>query len=53
VPHGDMMLAGNVGLLRAYAAHDARVREAVEFRLGRVPGARTNVIESRPPAPEL
>jgi uncharacterized protein (DUF1786 family) len=34
VPHGDMMLTGNVGLLRAYAAHDARVREAVEQRLG-------------------
>jgi uncharacterized protein (DUF1786 family) len=34
VPHGDMMLAGNLGLLRAYAAHDAGVREAVERRLG-------------------
>ena len=34
VPHGDMMLAGNLGLLRAYAAHDTRVREAVEQRLG-------------------
>jgi uncharacterized protein (DUF1786 family) len=34
VPHGDMMLAGNLGLLRAYAAHDERVREAVERRLG-------------------
>jgi uncharacterized protein (DUF1786 family) len=34
VPHGDMMLAGNLGLLRAYAAHDADVREAVERRLG-------------------
>jgi uncharacterized protein (DUF1786 family) len=53
VPHGDMMLAGNVGLLRAYAAHDSHVREAVEHRLGRVPGARLDVIESRPPAPEL
>jgi hypothetical protein len=29
-----MMLAGNLGLLRAYAAHDAEVREAVERRLG-------------------
>jgi uncharacterized protein (DUF1786 family) len=34
VPHGDMMLAGNFGLLRAYAAHDERVREGVERRLG-------------------
>jgi hypothetical protein len=34
VPHGDMMLTGNFGLLRAYAAHDPRVREAVEYRLG-------------------
>jgi uncharacterized protein (DUF1786 family) len=34
VPHGDMMLAGNLGLLRAYAAHDDGVREAVERRLG-------------------
>lgn len=34
VPHGDMMLTGNFGLLRAYAAHDAQVREAVETRLG-------------------
>jgi uncharacterized protein (DUF1786 family) len=34
VPHGDMMLTGNFGLLRAYAAHDERVREAVEQRLG-------------------
>jgi uncharacterized protein (DUF1786 family) len=34
VPHGDMMLTGNLGLLRAYATHDARVREAVEQRLG-------------------
>jgi uncharacterized protein (DUF1786 family) len=34
VPHGDMMLAGNLGLLRAYAAHDEQVREAVERRLG-------------------
>jgi uncharacterized protein (DUF1786 family) len=34
VPHGDMMLAGNVGLLRAYAAHDTTVRAAVERRLG-------------------
>jgi uncharacterized protein (DUF1786 family) len=35
VPHGDMMLTGCFGLLRAYAAHDERVREAVERRLGR------------------
>jgi hypothetical protein len=35
VPHGDMMLTGNLGLLRAYATHDDRVREAVEQRLGR------------------
>ena len=34
VPHGDMMLSGNLGLLRAYAAQDAHVREAVEHRLG-------------------
>ena len=34
VPHGDMMLTGNLGLLRAYASRDARVREAVESRLG-------------------
>jgi uncharacterized protein (DUF1786 family) len=34
VPHGDMMLTGNFGLLRAYAAHDERVRAAVEQRLG-------------------
>ena len=34
VPHGDMMLAGNFGLLRAFAAHDPAVREAVERRLG-------------------
>lgn len=37
VPHGDMMLTGNFGLLRAYAAHDPRVREAVEYRLGPPP----------------
>jgi uncharacterized protein (DUF1786 family) len=37
VPHGDMMLAGNLGLLRAYSAQDTEVREAVEHRLG--PGA--------------
>jgi uncharacterized protein (DUF1786 family) len=35
VPHADMMLTGNFGLLRAYAAHDEHVREAVERRLGR------------------
>ena len=34
VPHGDMMLTGNFGLLRAYAAHDSEVRAAVEQRLG-------------------
>jgi uncharacterized protein (DUF1786 family) len=34
VPHGDMMLAGNLGLLRAYTAYDSEVREAVESRLG-------------------
>jgi hypothetical protein len=34
VPQGDMMLAGNLGMLRAYAAHNSRVREAVEYRLG-------------------
>jgi uncharacterized protein (DUF1786 family) len=34
VPHGDMMLAGNLGLLRAYAAHNADVRDAIEARLG-------------------
>lgn len=38
VPHGDMMLAGNLGLLRAYAAHDEEVRAAVERRLGPSPG---------------
>lgn len=34
VPHGAMMLAGCFGLLRAWAAKDAGVREAVERRLG-------------------
>lgn len=34
VPHGDMMLAGNFGLLRAFAAEDTRVHEAVTRRLG-------------------
>ncbi|MDQ6672159.1 MAG: DUF1786 domain-containing protein, partial [Chloroflexota bacterium] len=34
IAHGDMMLTGNFGLLRAYASHDERVREAVERRLG-------------------
>ncbi|MFN8633148.1 MAG: DUF1786 domain-containing protein [Chloroflexota bacterium] len=38
VPHGDMMLAGCFGLLRAYAAHDAAVAEAVTTRLGPRPG---------------
>ncbi len=36
--HGDMMLTGNFGLLRAFAAHDEHVREAVERRLGPQPG---------------
>jgi len=34
VPHGDMMLAGCFGLLRAYAAHDQSVHEAVTSRMG-------------------
>ena len=34
VPHGDMMLAGCFGLLRAYAARDPRAKEAIEARLG-------------------
>jgi uncharacterized protein (DUF1786 family) len=34
VPHGDMMLSGNFGLLRAFAAQDERIRAAVEQRLG-------------------
>lgn len=34
VPQGDMMLSGNLGLLRAYAAHNDTIREAVERRLG-------------------
>jgi uncharacterized protein (DUF1786 family) len=34
VPHGAMMLAGCFGLLRAWAAKDDAVREAVESRLG-------------------
>jgi uncharacterized protein (DUF1786 family) len=34
MPHGDMMLAGNLGLLRAYATYDPAIREAVERRLG-------------------
>jgi uncharacterized protein (DUF1786 family) len=37
VPHGDMMLAGNFGLLRAYASHEEHVRDAVEQRLGTRP----------------
>jgi uncharacterized protein (DUF1786 family) len=48
VPHGDMMLSGNLGLLRAYAAHDADMREAVERRLGPLdsppPGGILNVV---------
>ncbi len=39
IAHGDMMLTGNFGLLRAYAAQDERIREAVEQRLGPTPGA--------------
>ena len=38
VPHGDMMLAGCFGLLRAYAAHDPAVGEVVVRRLGPLPG---------------
>jgi uncharacterized protein (DUF1786 family) len=34
VPHGDMMLAGCFGLLRAYAARDGGAREPIEARLG-------------------
>ncbi len=34
VPHGDMMLAGCFGLLRAYAAHDPAVAEAVNAGMG-------------------
>ena len=34
VPHGDMMLAGCFGLLRAYAAHDPRIADVVVARLG-------------------
>jgi uncharacterized protein (DUF1786 family) len=41
VPHGDMMLAGNFGLLRAYASRDTNVREAVEQRLGRAGSVRS------------
>jgi uncharacterized protein (DUF1786 family) len=37
VPHGDMMLTGNFGLLRAFAAYDPRTRAAVEHRLGPAP----------------
>ncbi len=37
VPHGDMMLAGCFGLLRAYAALDDQVRDAVERRMGPAP----------------
>jgi uncharacterized protein (DUF1786 family) len=37
VPHGDMMLTGCFGLLRAYAAHDETLREAIERRLGPPP----------------
>ena len=34
VPHGDMMLAGCFGLLRAYAQKDSRVADEVNARLG-------------------
>jgi uncharacterized protein (DUF1786 family) len=34
VPHGDMMLSGNLGLLRAFSTHDSKARAAVEKRLG-------------------
>jgi uncharacterized protein (DUF1786 family) len=34
VPHGDMMLAGCFGLLRAYGEHDPAIDEAVTERLG-------------------
>jgi len=37
VPHGDMMLAGCFGLLRAYAAHDPEVGELVTRRMGARP----------------
>lgn len=37
VPHGDMMLAGCFGLLRAFAARDARVADAVETVMGPPP----------------
>jgi uncharacterized protein (DUF1786 family) len=43
VPHGDMMLAGCFGLLRAYAAHDPAVAEAVVARLGPPPQIGTTV----------
>lgn len=33
VPHGDMMLAGNFGLLRALAEHDARFAPAINAAL--------------------
>ncbi len=38
VPHGDMMLAGNFGLLRAYADASPEVAEAVNRRLGPASG---------------
>jgi uncharacterized protein (DUF1786 family) len=37
VPKGDMMLTGNLGLLRAYSALDPVIGEAVERRLGPMP----------------
>jgi uncharacterized protein (DUF1786 family) len=37
VPHGDMMLAGCFGLLRAFAGHDPALRPEIERRLGPPP----------------
>jgi uncharacterized protein (DUF1786 family) len=37
VPHGDMMLAGCFGLLRAYAAKDERIAAEVAERMGPTP----------------
>jgi uncharacterized protein (DUF1786 family) len=39
VPHGDMMLTGNFGLLRAFAVYDQTIRAAVDHRLGPAPSA--------------
>ena len=38
VPHGDMMLAGCFGLLRAYAVHDPNLADAIDARMGPPPG---------------